>query len=82
MKEKIETVVPRRKFISGNSYEARKMSTGHRCEPLVLIENQFETFHFRCLEKVFPEWDMVLLLRSSSGNRWSRLGKKGMKPTA
>jgi hypothetical protein len=34
MKEQIETAVPRRKFVAGDSDEARKTATGHSCNPL------------------------------------------------
>jgi len=34
MKEQIETVEPRRKFVEGDSEEARKTATGHSCKPL------------------------------------------------
>ena len=33
MKEQIETVVPRREFVAGDSDEARKTATGHSCIP-------------------------------------------------
>ena len=34
MKEQIETAVPCRKFVVGDSDEARKTATGHSCNPL------------------------------------------------
>jgi len=38
MKEQIETVVPRSKFVAGDSDEARKTATGHSCKPLCGIQ--------------------------------------------
>lgn len=38
MKVHIETAVPRRKFVVGDSYEARKTASGHSCETLVRIK--------------------------------------------
>ena len=41
MKEQIETAVPRRKLVAGDSDEARKTATGHSCNPLAFSgENQ------------------------------------------
>jgi hypothetical protein len=40
MKEKIETVVPRRKFVAGDSDEARNTATGHSCKPLTTRTSQ------------------------------------------
>ena len=37
MKEQIETAVPRRKFVAGDSDEARKTATGHGCKTLSVI---------------------------------------------
>jgi hypothetical protein len=37
MKEQIETAVPRRKFVAGDSDEARKTATGHSCGTLAFI---------------------------------------------
>jgi len=37
MKEQIETAVPRRKFVAGDSDEARKTATGHSCKTLSVI---------------------------------------------
>jgi hypothetical protein len=34
MKEQIETVVARRKFVAADNDEARKTATGHSCNPL------------------------------------------------
>lgn len=34
MKEQIETAVPRRKLVAGDSDEARKTATGHSCSTL------------------------------------------------
>jgi len=36
MKEQIETAVPRRKFVAGESGEARKTATGHSCITLAI----------------------------------------------
>jgi hypothetical protein len=36
MKEQIETVVPRRKFVARESDEARKTATWHSCKPLAV----------------------------------------------
>lgn len=40
MKEQIETAVPRRKFVAGDSDEARKTATGHSCKPLYANKQQ------------------------------------------
>lgn len=37
MKEQFETVVPCIKIVAGDSDEARKTATGHRCQPLPFI---------------------------------------------
>ncbi len=34
MKEQIETALPRRKLVAGDSDEARKTATGHSCKTL------------------------------------------------
>jgi len=34
MKEQIETAVPRRKLVAGDSEEARRAATGHSCKAL------------------------------------------------
>jgi len=36
MKEQIETAEHRRKFVAGDSDEARNTATGHSCNPLAL----------------------------------------------
>jgi hypothetical protein len=38
MKEQNETVVPRRKFVAGESVEARKTATGHSCKTLWVMQ--------------------------------------------
>jgi len=44
MKEQIETAVPRRKFVAGDSDEARKTATGHSCKTLaVRLKHDTET---------------------------------------
>jgi len=40
MKEQIETAVPRRKLVAGDSDEARKTATGHSCKTLYGILKQ------------------------------------------
>jgi len=37
MIEQLETAVPRKKFVAGDSDEARKTATGHSCKTLYLI---------------------------------------------
>jgi hypothetical protein len=40
MIEQIETAVPRRKFVAGDSDEARKTATGHSCKPFSFSEQK------------------------------------------
>lgn len=43
MKDQIETVVPRRKFVAGDNDEARKTATGHSCKPLCRMLKRHST---------------------------------------
>jgi len=45
MKEQFAMVVLRRKFVAGDSGEARKTATGHSCKPLCVILPQPQEYY-------------------------------------
>jgi hypothetical protein len=53
MKEQVETAVPRRKFVAGDSEEVRKTAIWHCCNPLCLILESHFQVHLKAINKKY-----------------------------